>query len=142
MHSGSLKGYPRFHSPSNSLSDIPPKSGDDTYMISADAFGDGGSGDVPYGTRPALHHSLSYTAGTTMGPYTSLLEPSSLSGLPSSGGHHSNNLSSSFDGLYRLMHPAPASSFSDMSMPPSHLFHPADHYHAMETRIRSPVPYF
>ena len=140
MHSGSLRGYPRY-SPSNSSSDIPSESGDDTYVISADAFVDTGSGDVSYGTRPALHHSLSYTSGAALGPYTSHLESSSLPSLPLSGSHHSNN-PSSFDGLYRLMPPAAAPSFSDVSMPPSHLFHPTDHYHTMEARIRSPVPYF
>ena len=146
MHSGSPRGFPRFHSPSTSSSDIPSEPGDDAYIIATDYVD---AADGPYGTRPALHHSLSYSSGTPLGSYPALLEPAALAGLPSSAGHHPDAAPPAFDGLYRMVPaapPAPQSSssaaFVDMAMPPPHLFPPAGSFHPMEARIRSPVPYF
>ncbi|GJE96718.1 hypothetical protein PsYK624_129240 [Phanerochaete sordida] len=137
IHAGSPRGLPRFPSPSTSSSDMPPEAGEDAYYL-ADAFGGDGSPELSYGSRPLLHSTLSYpTDSPATGSYSSLLETASLGGL-SSG--HSDSSHSSYNTVYRLMPPQPP--FSDMSMPPSHLFHPAD-FHPLESRMRSsPVPYF
>lgn len=135
LHSGSPRGLLRFPSPSSS--DIPPEAGEDAYYIT-DAFAESGSPEVSYGSRSLLQSSLSYSADSpAMGSYSSLLETSSLSGL-SSG--HSDSSHSSYNTVYRLMPPQPP--FSDMTMPPGHLFHPID-FNPAEPRMRSsPVPYF
>lgn len=102
-----------------------------------------GSSDGPYASRSVLHHSLSYSPETPLGSYASLLDSSSLSGLPSAGGHQADSPQSNYTTApYRLMPPSQPSPFSDITMPPSHLFHPVDPYHGLDDRMRSPVPYF
>ncbi|EKM54039.1 uncharacterized protein PHACADRAFT_209866 [Phanerochaete carnosa HHB-10118-sp] len=137
QHPGSPRGLPRFPSPSSS--DIPPEAGEDAYYL-ADAFAESGSPELSYGSRSLLPASLAaYPVDSpATGSYSSLIETASLSGL-SSG--HSDSSRSSYGTVYRLV--PPQAPFSDMTMPPGHLFHAADFHSIESSRMRSsPVPYF